>query len=90
MLGLRSCRSATFINLKTQDTISIHSTFTADFTGRGINGKSSSILITRCTDTHTHTHTHTYTHVVRTAPVRSVKSVLKTAAGGTKGGDAGK
>jgi len=59
MLGLRSCRSATFINLKTQDTISIHSTFTADFTGRGINGKSSSILITRCTDTHTHTHIHT-------------------------------
>jgi len=59
MLGLRSCRSATFINLKTQDTISIHSTFTADFTGRGINGKSSSILIARCTDTHTHTHTHT-------------------------------
>lgn len=33
---------------------------------------------------------HTHTHVVRTAPVRSVKSVLKTAAGGTKGGDAGK
>ncbi len=92
-LSLRPCDTVTFFSLQELlNTIAMHTTFTAHHLySRASLHRQRIYRKAVASRTHSaHTHTHTHTHVVRTAPVRSVKSVLKTAAGGTKGGDAGK